>query len=103
MRYGLLGEVLGHSFSKSIHNTLGGYSYDLIEVKRDDLDSFIKARNFTGLNVTIPYKETIIPYLDQIDEAAKEIGAVNTILNKNGSLHGYNTDFYGMRKLIAHA
>lgn len=103
MRYGLLGEVLGHSFSKSIHNTLGGYSYDLIEVKRDDLGSFIKARNFTGLNVTIPYKETIIPYLDQIDEAAKEIGAVNTILNKNGSLHGYNTDFYGMRKLIAHA
>ena len=103
MRYGLLGEVLGHSFSKSIHNTLGDYSYDLIEVKKDELDAFIGAKDFAGLNVTIPYKESVIPYLDHIDEAAKNIGAVNTIVNRDGKLYGYNTDFYGMSRLISHA
>ncbi len=103
MRYGLLGEVLGHSFSKSIHNTLGNYSYDLLEVKKDELDLFMKAKDFAGLNVTIPYKESVIPYLDYIDDAAKSIGAVNTIVNKAGRLYGYNTDFYGMVRLISHA
>jgi shikimate dehydrogenase len=103
MRYGLLGEVLGHSFSKSIHNTLGDYPYDLIEVKKDELDAFMRAKDFAGLNVTIPYKESVIPYLDHIDEAAKAIGAVNTIVNRDGKLYGYNTDFYGMARLIYHA
>ena len=103
MRYGLLGEVLEHSFSKSIHNTLGDYPYDLIEVKKDELDAFMRAKDFAGLNVTIPYKESVIPYLDHIDEAAKAIGAVNTIVNKDGRLYGYNTDFYGMARLISHA
>lgn len=103
MRYGLLGEVLGHSFSKIIHNTLGDYPYDLIEVKKDELDAFMRAKDFAGLNVTIPYKESVIPYLDHIDEAAKAIGAVNTVVNKDGRLYGYNTDFYGMARLISHA
>lgn len=103
MRYGLLGEVLGHSFSKSIHNTLGDYPYDLIEVKKDELDAFMRAKDFEGMNVTIPYKESVIPYLDHIDEAAKAIGAVNTIVNRDGKLYGYNTDFYGMARLIYHA
>ena len=103
MRYGLLGEKLKHSFSKDIHNLLGDYSYDLIEVSREELSSFIEAKEFSGLNVTIPYKEAVIPYLDGIDEAAKAIGAVNTIVNRNGRLYGYNTDFYGMEMLFSHA
>lgn len=103
MKYGLLGEKLGHSFSKEIHNILGEYSYDLVEVEKDKLDEFITRKNFSGLNVTIPYKERVIPYLDGIDEAAKAIGAVNTIVNRNGKLYGYNTDFYGMKMLFDHA
>lgn len=103
MRYGLLGEKLGHSFSGDIHNSLGEYSYDLIEVGRDKLEEFIKNKEFSGVNVTIPYKEDVIPYLDAVDERATLIGAVNTIVNRDGRLCGYNTDFYGMEKLFAHA
>ena len=103
MRYGLLGEKLGHSFSRDIHGLLGDYSYDLIEVSREELSSFIEAKEFSGLNVTIPYKEAVIPYLDGIDDAAKAIGAVKTIVNRNGRLYGYNTDFYGMEALFSHA
>ncbi len=103
MEYGLLGEHLGHSFSKEIHSSLGGYSYDLVEIERDKLSDFIEKREFSGLNVTIPYKEKVIPHLDFIDKAAKEIGAVNTIVNRGGKLYGYNTDFFGMVKLFSHA
>ena len=103
MRYGLLGEKLGHSFSKEIHNSIGEYSYDLLEVSRERLREFIESKTFSGLNVTIPYKETVIPYLDRIDDAAKAIGAVNTIVNRGGRLYGYNTDFYGMEMLFSHA
>ena len=102
MRYGLLGEKLGHSFSGDIHNTLGEYSYDLIEVEREKLAEFIRKKEFSGLNVTIPYKEAVIPLLDEIDEAARAIGAVNTVINRDGRLLGYNTDFYGMERLISH-
>ena len=101
MRYGLLGEKLGHSFSKDIHSTLGEYSYDLIEVERDKLAEFIGRKEFSGLNVTIPYKEAVIPLIDEIDEAARAIGAVNTLINRDGRLYGYNTDFYGMERLIS--
>ena len=103
MRYGLLGEKLGHSFSKEIHNSIGEYSYDLLEISRERLREFIESKAFSGLNVTIPYKETVIPYLDGIDDAAKAIGAVNTIVNRGGRLYGYNTDFYGMEMLFSHA
>ncbi len=103
MRYGLLGEKLGHSFSKEIHNMLGDYSYDLIEVAKEDFDSFVASGDFDGVNVTIPYKEAIIPSLKYIDDAAKAIGAVNTVVRKSDALYGYNTDFYGMVKLINHA
>ena len=102
MKYGLIGEKLGHSFSKVIHERLG-YDYELVEIAPDKLDAFMKEKNFLGINVTIPYKEKIIPYLDEIDENAKEIGAVNTIVNCNGRLYGYNTDFYGMQMLFSHA
>ena len=92
MEYGLIGEHLGHSFSKDIHNLIGDYEYELKEIAPDKLDDFMKAHDFKAINVTIPYKEAVIPYLDEIDESARLIGAVNTIVNKNGKLHGYNTD-----------
>ena len=100
MEYGLIGEKLGHSFSREIQNLLASYTYDLKELPKNELDTFMKSRNFKGVNVTIPYKESVIPYLDEIDEAAKAIGAVNTIVNREGRLIGYNTDFYGMRELL---
>lgn len=103
IEFGLLGEKLGHSFSKDIHALLGDYSYELIEVPREELRSFILERKFSGLNVTIPYKETLIPYLDFLDDKARKIGAVNTIVNRGGKLYGYNTDFYGMEMLFTHA
>lgn len=100
MKYGLIGEVLKHSFSKEIHSLIADYDYKLNEVKKDDLDAFMKAKDFLGINVTIPYKERIVNYIDKLDESAKLIGAVNTIVNRNGSLYGYNTDFYGLKSLI---
>ena len=102
MKYGLIGEKLGHSFSKEIHERLG-YDYELCEVAPEALDGFMKVKNFEGINVTIPYKQAVIPYLDEIDEVASEIGAVNTIVNRDGKLYGYNTDFYGMERLFDHA
>ena len=86
MKYGLIGERLGHSFSKEIHEALGGYEYEIIEIEREDLDAFMKKRDFTAINVTIPYKEAVIPYLDRISDQARAIGAVNTIVNRDGKL-----------------
>lgn len=103
MKYGLIGEHLGHSFSKLIHSELADYEYELREIAREDVEAFISERDFLGINVTIPYKETVIPYLDYIDEAARKIGAVNTVVNRDGKLYGYNTDFYGMTALIERA
>ncbi len=100
MKYGLIGEHLGHSFSKEIHESISDYIYDIHEVAKEDLDTFMKNKDFLGINVTIPYKEKVIPYLDYIDDSAKLIGAVNTIVNKDGKLFGYNTDFLGLRDLI---
>lgn len=100
MKYGLIGEKLGHSYSKIIHGQIADYEYELKEIPRDGLDAFMKAKDFLGINVTIPYKQDVIPYLDEIDSAAAAIGAVNTIVNKNGKLYGYNTDFYGLKSLI---
>ena len=103
MKYGLIGEHLTHSFSKQIHKSLGDYEYELKEIPRDKLSEFMEKRDFIAINVTIPYKEQVIPYLYYIDDNAKEIGAVNTIVNRDGLLFGYNTDFYGMKMLISHA
>ncbi len=100
MKYGLIGEKLGHSFSKPIHESIADYSYEIKEIPRDGLDAFMRKRDFQGINVTIPYKQSVIPYLDFIDEAAREIGAVNTVVNRDGILYGYNTDFGGMKMLI---
>ena len=103
MKYGLIGERLGHSFSKIIHGRLADYEYELCEIAPCDLDEFMRKRDFLGINVTIPYKSAVIPYLDEVEPAALKIGAVNTIVNSGGRLIGYNTDFYGMQQLISHA
>ncbi len=103
MKYGLIGEKLSHSFSKEIHEALANYEYEITPIAKDKLDEFMRKRDFTAINVTIPYKEDVIPYLDYISDQAKEIGAVNTIVNRGGKLFGYNTDFSGMTDLIDHA
>lgn len=98
--FGLLGEKLGHSFSKEIHESINDYTYNLIEVSKENFNSFMEQKNFKAINVTIPYKELVIPYLSYIDPKAKQIGAVNTIINDNNNLYGYNTDYLGLRQLI---
>ncbi|MBQ9735791.1 MAG: shikimate dehydrogenase [Clostridia bacterium] len=101
MEYGLIGEKLGHSFSKEIHTLLADYDYTLCEIPKGDLDDFLTKRAFRAVNVTIPYKQAVIPYLAQISPEAKEIGAVNTVVNREGKLYGYNTDFYGICAALA--
>lgn len=101
MEYGCIGERLSHSFSAIIHARLADYEYELCEIKRDELEAFMRRADFKAINVTIPYKQAVMPYLDYIDGIAEKIGAVNTVVNKNGRLYGYNTDFYGLRELIA--
>lgn len=103
MDYGLIGEKLPHSFSKEIHESIGNYLYSLKELKADELGDFILNKNFKATNVTIPYKEAVIPYLDELDSNAEAIGAVNTVVNRDGRLYGYNTDFLGMKALIERA
>ncbi len=100
MKYGCIGEKLSHSFSREIHNRLADYAYDLKELTPAELGAFMEKKDFSAINVTIPYKQEVIPYLTEISPQAKEIGAVNTIVNRNGKLYGYNTDFFGMRALI---
>ncbi|MBE5781368.1 MAG: shikimate dehydrogenase [Clostridiales bacterium] len=99
-QYGCIGKKLTHSFSKEIHGQLADYQYDLIELTQEEIGPFFFKKEFAAINVTIPYKQTVIPYLDEISEKAKRIGAVNTIVNRNGRLYGYNTDYYGMKALI---
>ena len=103
MKYGCIGEHLGHSFSREIHGRLSDYEYELCEVAREKLSDFATRKNFLAINVTIPYKEMILPYIYELDEGARLIGAVNTVVNRDGRLYGYNTDFYGMTELIRHA
>lgn len=94
-RYGLLGRHLAHSHSPILHKMIGGYDYGLFEIEPDYLAEFMDKREFAGINVTIPYKEEVIQYLDGISDLATEIGAVNTVVNRNGKLYGYNTDYFG--------
>lgn len=100
MQYGLIGYPLAHSFSKEIHQAIGKYQYDLWPLKEEMLDDFFNKKDFKGINVTIPYKQKVIKYLDEIDEIAGKIEAVNTIVNIDGKIKGYNTDFYGLLALI---
>ena len=95
MEYGLLGERLGHSFSPQIHRDLAGYDYQLLPTPPEAVEDLFARRAFQGLNVTIPYKRMVMPLCDEIDPRAAAIGAVNTVVNQNGRLTGYNTDIDG--------
>ena len=99
-KYGCIGKKLTHSFSKEIHAKLADYEYELIELTEEEIAPFFEEKAFAAINVTIPYKQTVIPYLDWVSPIASRIGAVNTIVNKEGQLYGYNTDYYGMKALI---
>lgn len=103
MRCGLIGEKLGHSYSREIHEAIADYRYELWELRPEEVEPFLRKRDFNGINVTIPYKETVLPYLDVLSDEARRIGAVNTVVNRGGKLYGYNTDFFGMRALMEHA
>ncbi len=100
MKYGLIGEHLAHSYSPEIHRRLADYSYELTELAPEELERFMKEHPFDAINVTIPYKRDVIPYLDECSPIAREIGAVNTVVRRNGKLCGYNTDFYGMEAML---
>ncbi len=99
-KYGCIGKKLTHSFSAEIHRELADYKYELIELTEEEVVDFFTKKDFEAVNVTIPYKQTVIPYLDSVSDVAKRIGAVNTVVNRGGKLFGYNTDYYGMKALI---
>ena len=101
MKCGLLGRKLSHSYSPQIHSYLGDYSYDLFEKEPEELEDFLRNGDFTGLNVTIPYKKEVIPYLDDLSPVAKKMGAVNTIVRRaDGTLFGHNTDYFGFCSMV---
>ena len=99
-KYGCIGNKLTHSFSKEIHEKLADYEYNLMELTEEEIPLFFEKKDFSAINVTLPYKQTVIPYLDYVSDIAKRIGAVNAVVNKGGRLYGYNTDYYGMKALI---
>jgi shikimate dehydrogenase len=104
LRFGLLGEKLSHSFSPQIHAELGGYEYRLYEKKPEEVEDFLLHGNFDGLNVTIPYKKTVIPFCAGLSETARLTGSVNTLVRSDdGSLYGHNTDFFGISYLMQKA
>ena len=101
MRCGLLGKKLGHSYSPQIHSYLSDYTYELFEKSPEELEFFLKHGDFSGLNVTMPYKKDVIPYLDELSDRAAELGAVNTIVRRNdGTLIGHNTDYFGFQSML---
>lgn len=100
MQFGLIGKKLEHSFSKELHKRIDKYSYELQELQPNDLAVFFEQRDFQGINVTIPYKQDVISFLDEISLTAQQIGAVNIVVNRNGKLLGDNTDFYGFLELL---
>lgn len=95
MDYGLIGKSLGHSYSVQIHKALGTSKYELVNLNSDEFIEFANARDFKGINVTIPYKKDILPYCEEISPLVREIGSANTVVNKNGKLCAYNTDYFG--------
>ena len=101
--YGLLGRKLGHSWSVPIHTALGCEGYRLIELEPEELSAFLAQENIGGLNVTIPYKLDVMPFCDEIDEAAKAIGSVNTLARRNGKLYAWNTDAAGFQWMARRA
>lgn len=102
--YGLIGNPLGHSFSPQIHAGLGDYEYKLFPLEENEVADFLTKKEFSAINVTIPYKQTVMKYCDRISDEAQKIGSVNTIVKeKDGSLSGYNTDYFGFRGMLERA
>jgi len=102
-RSGLLGKTLGHSYSPQLHALFADHSYKLFEKAEEDIEEFIKSAEFDGINVTIPYKKAVMPFLDEISEEAAAIGSVNTVVKTERGLCGYNTDIYGFETMLAKA
>ena len=101
LKCGLIGEKLGHSFSKKIHREIADYPYELIELSPSEVGDFVKSHRLDAYNVTVPYKKTVMPFLDHISPEAKAIGAVNTVVRgKDGKLYGYNTDHFGFSYML---
>ena len=100
MKCGLLGRKLSHSYSPQIHKTLGSYSYELFEKEPEEIEEFLRHGAWGGLNVTVPYKKAVIPFLDELTPVAERLDAVNTIVRRNGKLIGHNTDYYGFKMLL---
>ena len=100
MKCGLLGRHLGHSYSPYIHSKLGDYSYELFEREPDEIETFLKNGDYSGINVTVPYKKDVIPYLDELTPVARQLGAVNTVVRRGGKLIGHNTDCFGFMTMV---
>lgn len=100
MRCGLLGRKLGHSYSPQIHALMGSYSYELFEKEPEEVGNFVRNGDYQAMNVTIPYKKDVIPFLDFVDETAARLGSVNTIVRKGDRLEGHNTDYYGFHSMV---
>lgn len=100
MKCGLLGRKLKHSYSPQIHKHLGDYSYELFEKEPEDIQNFLLHGDFSGINVTVPYKQAVIPFLDELSPLAQMLGAVNTIVRRDGKLVGHNTDFFGFHAMV---
>lgn len=100
MNCGLLGRKLAHSYSPQIHGFLGDYNYRLYEKEPEEIEDFLKNGDFSGINVTIPYKKSVIPYLDALTPTARRMGAVNTIVRRDGRLIGHNTDCFGFQSMV---
>ena len=100
MKFGLLGRKLGHSYSPMIFDLMGGYTYLLHERELDGIEGLLRNEPFDGLNVTIPYKKDVIPFLDEVDELAQRLGSVNTEVKRDGHLAGHNSDYYGFTSMV---
>lgn len=100
MEYGLIGENVNYSYSKYIHSLINNKNYTLCSFQKEEVINLLKSKDFLGINVTIPYKETVIPFLDKLSKEASKIKAVNTIINQNGTLIGYNTDYLAFEHLL---
>lgn len=100
MKCGVLGRKLGHSYSPQIHKHLGDYDYRIFEKEPEELADFLKNGDYTGINVTIPYKKDVIPHLDAVSPTVQKLGAVNIIVRRNGKLIGHNSDHFGFRSMV---
>lgn len=100
MKCGVLGRKLGHSYSPQIHKHLGDYEFHIFEKEPEELVDFLQNEDFSGTNVTIPYKKDVIPYLDEISPIAQKLGAVNIIVRRNGKLIGHNSDHFGFQSMV---